>query len=266
MLSSENKHFLEKNMTTTAVTTTTATTTLPAVAPETKNKYEYLCLDLTRAYFTKVVSDESSCLSAIAKVSLLAFPVIAALVALEALFDLFIAAPITFVANCIAGPQEIAAVAGTTLGTGGATGDGSTSTTGTTTTTTSTETVTTTATAPVTTTETTITPSETTTETATITATVPVTTETTVTVAETTTSTEPVTTTATAPVTTETPATAAETTTTTTTTTTSKTDDVESPKVNSGRNYRARNKKQRQQAAKLAGRTQTPKSPVTTSK
>jgi len=80
---------------------------LPAITPQTKSKYEYLCLDLTRAYCREAVSDQSTCLSVIAKVALLAFPLIAILAALEAVFDLVIAAPITFIANCIAGPQEI---------------------------------------------------------------------------------------------------------------------------------------------------------------
>ena len=84
---------------------------LPAITPQTKSKYEYLCLDLTRAYCREAVSDQSTCLSVIAKVALLAFPLIAILAALEAVFDLVIAAPITFIANCIAGPQEIPAPA-----------------------------------------------------------------------------------------------------------------------------------------------------------
>ncbi|HEX2583241.1 MAG TPA: hypothetical protein VHL30_03905, partial [Chlamydiales bacterium] len=79
--------------------------TQPAVV-ETKNRFEYLCLNATKAYFREVVSENQTYITVIAKISLLAFPLIAAFALLEAAFDLLMA-PITFIANCIAGPQEV---------------------------------------------------------------------------------------------------------------------------------------------------------------
>jgi hypothetical protein len=64
------------------------------------NKYEYLCLDATKAFFREAVSEKTTCTSVLAKIALVAFPIIIALIALEVAFDLAVA-PITFLANWI---------------------------------------------------------------------------------------------------------------------------------------------------------------------
>jgi hypothetical protein len=78
----------------------------PKTVETTKNKFEYLCLNATKAYFKEVVSENQTYIRVIAKIALLAFPLIAAFAILEAAFDLLMA-PLIFIANRIAGPQEI---------------------------------------------------------------------------------------------------------------------------------------------------------------
>lgn len=74
--------------------------TLPPTFPEiANNKYEYLCFDVTKKYMNAVASCECTFESIAAKISLLAFPTIGALVLLEGMLDLF-AMPFTFLANC----------------------------------------------------------------------------------------------------------------------------------------------------------------------